>query len=210
MNLERLSIIDGSAILNDISELPRRAQDLFFTLVADSIFEEENDGVKIIENFYLNGRIPSYSDCKSPIEKIFAFAYDIVLYNQGFPADELLRIDAQVNIETNGHRYFADFVFDTSKMKCTRYGRPLKLIIECDGHDYHEKTKEQIRKDNQREYDLKMAGYDVLHFSGSQIYRDPIKCAQDTFDYIVTKVVEFDIDVHTEEMDKWQSTEMFK
>jgi very-short-patch-repair endonuclease len=63
----------------------------------------------------------------------------------------------------------------------------VQLIIECDGHEFHKATKEQIKHDNERDYDLKMAGYDVLHYSGSQIFNDPIKCANEIYDYITIK-----------------------
>ena len=53
------------------------------------------------------------------------------------------------------------------------------LVVECDGHDFHEKTKEQAAKDKARdralqEYDLK-----VFHYTGSEIWRDPVKCARE-------------------------------
>lgn len=57
-------------------------------------------------------------------------------------------------------------------------------MIECDGHEFHEKTKEQVIYDNEREYKLKSAGYDVLHFSGSEIYNNPYECAEKTLNYI--------------------------
>ena len=41
-----------------------------------------------------------------------------------------------------------------------------------------------------REYDLKMAGYEVLRFSGSQIYNEPFKCAEDTYNYIMKIIKE--------------------
>lgn len=65
-----------------------------------------------------------------------------------------------------------------------------KLIIECDGYEFHQKTRQQVQKDNEREYDLKMAGYEILRFSGSQIYNEPLKCAEDTYNYIMKKIKE--------------------
>ena len=62
------------------------------------------------------------------------------------------------------------------------------MVIECDGHDFHKLTKSRVSHDNQRDYDLKIAGYDVLHFSGSQIYSDPYKCAKEVYEYIKSKV----------------------
>lgn len=32
-------------------------------------------------------------------------------------------------------------------------------------------------------------GYDILRFSGSQIYENPFKCANDIFDYLLAKEV---------------------
>lgn len=56
--------------------------------------------------------------------------------------------------------------------------------------EFHQKTKEQVQKDNEREYDLKMAGYEILRFSGTQIFNNPIKCAEDTYNYIIKKIKE--------------------
>lgn len=55
------------------------------------------------------------------------------------------------------------------------------LLIECDGHDFHEKTKEQARKDKQRDRILQSLGYKIFRFTGSEIWSDPIKCAEEVF-----------------------------
>ena len=46
-----------------------------------------------------------------------------------------------------------------------------KIIIECDGHDFHEKTKEQARKDKQRDRFLIQNGFFVLRYTGSEIFQ---------------------------------------
>lgn len=53
------------------------------------------------------------------------------------------------------------------------------LVVECDGHDFHERTKEQAAKDRRRDRELGLQGYKVFRFTGSEIWRDPIKCATD-------------------------------
>ena len=56
--------------------------------------------------------------------------------------------------------------------------RRLPLIaIECDGHDYHERTKEQAAKDRSRDRILLADGLRVVRFTGSEIYRDANSCA---------------------------------
>jgi very-short-patch-repair endonuclease len=51
------------------------------------------------------------------------------------------------------------------------------VVIECDGHDYHERTKEQAARDKARDRDLQEQGYKVFRFTGSEIWRDTIGCA---------------------------------
>jgi hypothetical protein len=53
----------------------------------------------------------------------------------------------------------------------------VRAVIECDGHDYHERTKEQAAHDRARDREMQRLGYLVLRFTGSEIWRDPIGCA---------------------------------
>lgn len=53
------------------------------------------------------------------------------------------------------------------------YYRDVVLVaIECDGHDFHERTKAQAAKDKARDRDLAARGLTVLRFTGSEIWRD--------------------------------------
>lgn len=56
-------------------------------------------------------------------------------------------------------------------------GTVTRLIVECDGHDFHERTKEQARRDRSRDRILTARGWRVLRFTGSEIYRSAEKCA---------------------------------
>ena len=73
-------------------------------------------------------------------------------------------------------KYRVDFLVELFNGKGNEY------IIECDGHEFHEKTKEQAKYDKQRERFLVQNGYKVLRFSGSEIYRDFEKITQELFD----------------------------
>jgi very-short-patch-repair endonuclease len=59
-----------------------------------------------------------------------------------------------------------------------------KLVVECDGHDFHERTKEQVARDKARDRAIVSAGYDVFRFSGSEIWRDPLGCAGQVVDWM--------------------------
>ena len=59
------------------------------------------------------------------------------------------------------------------------FGDEVPLIVECDGHDFHEKTKEQAQRDKARDRYLVGQGYRVLRFTGSEIYRSPVDVAEE-------------------------------
>lgn len=56
-----------------------------------------------------------------------------------------------------------------------------QFVVECDGHDFHERTAEQAERDRSRDRLLQERGIPILRFTGREIYRDPFKCAQEVF-----------------------------
>lgn len=125
-------------------------------------------------------------EIKSPIEQIFITAFE--LYIELLHKENIF-LFSQKEIKVNDKKYIVDFYFE-SDMYVNQFDTNKKIIIECDGHDFHQKTKEQVKYDNEREYDLKMAGYEIIRFSGSQIYNEPIKCAEDAYNYIMKAIKE--------------------
>jgi len=59
-----------------------------------------------------------------------------------------------------------------------------KIIVECDGHDYHERTKDQAKKDKSRDRMLQKIGYRVFRYTGSEIWGDVFKCAQEVIEVL--------------------------
>lgn len=59
----------------------------------------------------------------------------------------------------------------------------MHLIIECDGHNFHERTKEQAARDRARDRAATLSEMPVMRFTGSEIYRDPMGCAEQIMDY---------------------------
>lgn len=52
-------------------------------------------------------------------------------------------------------------------------GSHRRIAIECDGHDFHDRTREQAERDKSRDRELAALGWTVLRFTGREIYRDP-------------------------------------
>lgn len=183
MNKETMRYRPGELMAMYFDKLPQRCKEMFFEFLNDtSIREKERAMFPCVCSF-------DYSECESPIEVIFAFSFEIVAFCNGDFSSSMYLIP-QYEIDTKTKRYRVDFVFDTNECESPyiHFEKSFKLVIECDGHDFHEKTKAQVKKDNERDMALKMAGYDVLHFSGSQIYNEPFECAKQVLDYIQTKI----------------------
>lgn len=52
-----------------------------------------------------------------------------------------------------------------------------RVIVECDGRDFHHVTRDQIERDRARDADLQAAGWKVMRFPGTQIHNDPWRVA---------------------------------
>lgn len=71
-------------------------------------------------------------------------------------------------------KYTVDFLIDnyySMKMK-----RTIPLVIECDGHDFHERTKEQAQHDKKRDRNIQSDGFLVFRFTGSEIWKSNGMC----------------------------------
>lgn len=124
--------------------------------------------------------------CESPIEVLMlaglisiGFGYADKL-NAVVPYDAVERINAAAlkrhvivpQMVIPQFNYRADFFISLDTNGSKRIG----LFVECDGHDYHEKTKEQAARDRKRDRDLQSLGMNILRFTGSEIYNDFNRC----------------------------------
>jgi Uncharacterized protein conserved in bacteria len=116
---------------------------------------------------FLSGGLmmPDDAVIESPIERVFFRCYHYLAL--GFPVSQRLPIRRQVQIDS----YRVDFVIEDAS------GNRL-LAVECDGHDFHERTKEQAARDRSRDRNLLLNhGLPVMRFTGSELYADPFNCA---------------------------------
>ena len=60
------------------------------------------------------------------------------------------------------------------------------LIVECDGHDFHDRSKEQASRDRGRDRELKKLGYEVFRYTGADIWKNPLACAMEAVE-VLTK-----------------------
>jgi hypothetical protein len=82
----------------------------------------------------------------------------------------------QLRVETVGKRYRLDLALWATVSGVDRF-----VAVECDGHDFHDRTKEQASSDRARDRSLQSAGWIVARFTGRDIRRDPAACAREAW-----------------------------
>lgn len=130
--------------------------------------------------------------CESPIEQMLSIELEranisrIEEYN---PFITVSPIYKNYNIECEDAKYRVDFMFMVGYVNQGEKGlnEVVKFVIECDGHEFHQKTKEQVEYDNCRQRALQKAGYEVIRFSGTEIWHKPYKCALEVKNLILSK-----------------------
>lgn len=127
---------------------------------------------------------------ESPIEAIFGLWWQALRADRRLYEFSDLALEPQHELVFGERRYRLDFVVtveDPDELFLNvKYdlgvAKPL-VAVELDGHEFHERTKAQVASRNTRDADLQMAGWTVFHFSGSEVVRDPLTCAQRVFDF---------------------------
>lgn len=116
-------------------------------------------------------------DFDSPLEGMFAVWFASLQEScLGF-CPEPFTLRTQVPVAAGQSRYRIDFqVVGSVGFEEV----PLKLAIELDGHEFHERTREQVELRNRRDRDLQSAGWKLLHFSFSEMQSDPEKCVTES------------------------------
>lgn len=154
--------------------------------------------------------------CESPIEALFlaALASEWSLYNppshEVYPherysfacqkrpflvgnssyagADRYVIPQYEVVTETGDYRLDLA-VFTSGYMPSDPW---LKFAVELDGHDFHERTKSQVRRDKARDRTLQAAGWRVFRFAGSEVFEDASDCAYQLEEAMVAIINAYD------------------
>lgn len=130
--------------------------------------------------------------CDSPIEQLFLSTY-IANYQPSINwGDRLLtkqetlwgriQLLPQHSISLPDLKCRVDFFFIGMSSQHVE-----RLVVEIDGHDFHERTKEQAERDKHRDRVLLREGYHVFRFTGSEVFRDAEKAVNSVIEYLERK-----------------------
>lgn len=138
--------------------------------------------------------------CDSPIEKHFLSALIVVVKDMQMDVTveaDMIHLDPPPGFliypqkQIGDYRvdflivFHSDSVLDDAQSKASqRVRESAKLVVECDGHEFHEKTKEQASRDKERDRTLQACGFPVFRYSGSDIYCHPIDCAHECLSFL--------------------------
>lgn len=84
----------------------------------------------------------------------------------------------QQKLVLKGRAYRIDFAFYGPRWSA----HPAKIAVELDGHDFHERTKEQATTDKRRDRLMQASGWRVLRFTGSEVWKDAVECLTQVID----------------------------
>jgi very-short-patch-repair endonuclease len=113
-----------------------------------------------IEQLMLAGLVWSKFGCEDRVVEIWD--------SKKYPAKP--QTDVVIAPQYQIENYFVDFaIFIQGFAK-----EEIKVVVECDGHNTHEKekTKDQAARYKKRERVLEIAGWKLLRFTGSEIWQD--------------------------------------
>lgn len=131
--------------------------------------------------------------CQSPLEQkmlaglmFVSFGYlappHVIIARDTVSEEALDRTRSLTGVIALQHRV-GRYIIDFAMVIAAPDGELLRLAIEIDGHEFHEKTKEQAAHDKKRDRALQAAGWRVLRFTGSEVYRDVDACLDEIDDF---------------------------
>jgi very-short-patch-repair endonuclease len=140
------------------------------------------------ETFLSEKDFLALNKCETPIEKIM-YAELVMQIKRNNTNKVKYVIEPQKRIQVGRSLYRVDFMVKAKSPDGTDKERTVVFIIECDGHQFHEKSEEQASRDKKRDRALKIAGYDTLRFTGSEIWNEPESCAFEVFSFVNTALL---------------------
>lgn len=126
--------------------------------------------------------------CQSPIEELMLLALYLVAYMHAgvLGSVSLRRVwapqpagDAAFHLlpQATIGQCRVDFLVTAWSRAGDDTWRSGAVVVECDGHDFHEKTKDQASRDKARDREIQKAGYVVFRYSGSDVWQRHFECA---------------------------------
>lgn len=163
--LQRLLIPYAESFYQSLASCESPIEQLFLAALLESGAWDLDAGR--LDRAYYRGKWPLF---RSLPETDWPDARGVFASRSGSPAGHgFVFGQAHVLISEKAHTPRVDFAI------CVRDAH---LVIELDGHEFHERTKEQAKRDKSRDRLLTASGWRVLRFTGSEIWANASRCVE--------------------------------
>lgn len=125
--------------------------------------------------------------CKSPIELALGYAMAAAdwAHWEDMPAPRFVECDEEFSWDSITFSGWLTAAVIRPQMPVCNYRIDfavalfgIRIAVECDGHDFHERTKQQAANDRLRDRVLQGEGWLVARFTGAEIYKDAADCVK--------------------------------
>ena len=118
---------------------------------------------------------------RTPIEQLFESATRTLIKLTKSEFDTFLRYTEEGSVERTCYglnflpqykigKYRTDYMMQNM-------GNGQKLVVELDGHEFHDKDEKQRRYEKSRDRYMQKHGFTVFRYTGSEIFKDPFQAA---------------------------------
>ena len=134
----------------------------------------------------------AWSACESPIEAAFALALIGMsrLKRGGRAPVQLVEQEHEERFVNLGPVLIPQYEWEGKRIDFKYIEKPFVIFIECDGHDFHERTAYQATRDRRKDRLIQSVGIPILRFTGAEIYHDAIGCAVEVFDFVGERIMD--------------------
>ena len=176
---------NGNSIPDNVSKFVEQCADIVADNKRNSFFYETIDRIE---------------RCESPIEQLFFTAIttleELNCYEKGHvDIDRYIWADAGMSIyeQHKIDKYRVDFmityssgqIIDSKNLVSYPENNLKTIIVELDGHAFHERNEKERRYEKKRDRVLASKGYHVFHFTGSEVVRDPFGVAAECLAFLI-------------------------
>jgi len=139
---------------------------------------------------WLANQLDYYYAAESPIEALFAGALAILVPSlDEYAAPQLWPGWFAVDQQFQFGNYHVDVCLCAEiNLADGKQSHTPIVAVECDGHQFHERTKEQAARDKKRDRWFAQQGICLFRFTGSEIFKSPFECAFEVIRHVQTIV----------------------
>jgi very-short-patch-repair endonuclease len=123
---------------------------------------------------------------QSPIEMMLHVALQVVARLNGMPFSEPIDVEVWstglvLSPQYPVGKYSADFMVSYFRYQ----GVSSRVIVECDGTAFHERTEQERRREKARDRFMQKEGWKVFRYTGREIMDDSYKVAAEILSHLI-------------------------